>query len=248
MRESVGVATIGWAPRPFWELILDQSSVGRSTTSESHRARDCQHESKVGDTPGSLRSDPTGIMISRPLRVACGSGLPQFRQNEVEKLRAVGRSKRATLSSPDNQRNRTLGSHGRAVCRDDVFRRLPYRRDRHAAPPAGGGCKFHSNVGVVPEARHEGRKGCCAAVDDVSSPWLASAGAHEQVPLAPAACRGFFCVRWPSGRGVRRLRRSEKAPTARRLAALRSRAVTILSALPGLDVHARLVPCGTTAE
>jgi hypothetical protein len=59
----------------------------------------------VGDTPGSLRSDPAGIMISRPLRVACGSGLPQFRQNEVEKLRAVERSKRATLSSPDNQRN-----------------------------------------------------------------------------------------------------------------------------------------------
>src|SRR6267154_1488594 len=44
-------------------------------------------------------------MISRPLRVACGSGHPQFRQNEVEKLRAVERSKRATLSSPDNQRN-----------------------------------------------------------------------------------------------------------------------------------------------
>src|SRR5882757_2906319 len=45
------------------------------------------------------------MMISRPLRVACGSGHPQFRQNEVEKLRAVERSKRATLSSPDNQRN-----------------------------------------------------------------------------------------------------------------------------------------------
>ena len=40
-----------------------------------------------------------------PLRVACGSGEPQIRQNEVEKLRAVERSKRATLSSPDNQRN-----------------------------------------------------------------------------------------------------------------------------------------------
>ena len=26
--------------------------------------------------------------------------------------------------------SRTLGSHGRAVCRDGVFRRLPYRRDR----------------------------------------------------------------------------------------------------------------------
>ena len=97
---------INWpGARPFWELILDQSSVGRSTTSESHRARDCQHESKVGDAPGSSRSDPAGIIISRPLRVACGSGLPQFRQNEVEKLRAVGRSKRANLSSPDNQRN-----------------------------------------------------------------------------------------------------------------------------------------------
>ena len=75
------------------------------TTSESHRARDCQHESVVGDAPGSLRSDPAGMMISRPLRVACGSGEPQSRQNAVEKLRAVARSKRATLSSPDNQRN-----------------------------------------------------------------------------------------------------------------------------------------------
>jgi hypothetical protein len=90
---------------PFWGTSADHSSVDRLITSESHRARDCQHESKVGDTPGSLRSDPAGITISRPLRVACGSGLPQFRQNEVEKLRAVGRSKRATLSSPDNQRN-----------------------------------------------------------------------------------------------------------------------------------------------
>ena len=104
-------SAIRWGTGPFpseWSLLgtdPDQSSVGRSTTSESHRSRDCQHESKVGDTPGSLRSDPAGIMISRPLRVACGSGLPQFRQNEVEKLRAVGRSKRATLSSPDNQRN-----------------------------------------------------------------------------------------------------------------------------------------------
>src|SRR3954471_18287693 len=95
-------------PLEFWSgpgTSADHSSVGRLITSESHRARDCQHESKVGDTPGSLRDAPAGITISRPLRVACGSGLPQFRQNEVEKLRAVGRSKRATLSSPDNQRN-----------------------------------------------------------------------------------------------------------------------------------------------
>ena len=83
----------------------DHPSVGRLPTSESHRARDCQHASKAGDTPGSSRSDPAGIMISRPLRVACGSGQPQCRQNDVEKLRAVDRSKRATLSSPDNQRN-----------------------------------------------------------------------------------------------------------------------------------------------
>jgi hypothetical protein len=80
------------------------ASVGRLTASESQRARDPQHESTVGDTPGSLRSDPAGIMISRPLRVACGSGEPQLRQKEVEKLWALGRSKRATLSLPDNQR------------------------------------------------------------------------------------------------------------------------------------------------
>jgi hypothetical protein len=79
-------------------------SVGRLIASESQRARDPQHESTVGDTTGSLRSDPAGIMISRPLRVACGSGEPQLRQKEVEKLWAVGRSKRATLSLPVNQR------------------------------------------------------------------------------------------------------------------------------------------------
>jgi hypothetical protein len=35
-------------------------------------------------------------MISRPLRVACGSGEPHARQNDVEKLRAWDKSKRAT--------------------------------------------------------------------------------------------------------------------------------------------------------
>jgi len=83
----------------------DYSSTGRLTASESHRARDRQQASMVGDAPGSSRSEPAGMIISRPLRVAWGSGEPQFRQNEVEKLRAVGRSKRTTPSSPDNQRN-----------------------------------------------------------------------------------------------------------------------------------------------
>jgi len=64
--------------------------------SESHRARDCQQESTVGETPGSSRSDPAGMMISRPLRVACGSGEPHARQNDVEKLRATDKSNRAT--------------------------------------------------------------------------------------------------------------------------------------------------------
>jgi hypothetical protein len=64
--------------------------------SESHRARDCQQVSTVGETPGSSKSDPAGMMISRPLRVECGSGEPHARQNEVEKLRARGKSKRAT--------------------------------------------------------------------------------------------------------------------------------------------------------
>jgi hypothetical protein len=112
----------GWVRAPFhsttWLVVPlrfgqrsllgtspDHPTVGRLTTSDSHRARDCQQASISGETPGSSRSDPAGMMISRPLRVACGSGHPQFRQNEVEKLRAVGRSKRATLSSPDNQRN-----------------------------------------------------------------------------------------------------------------------------------------------
>jgi hypothetical protein len=47
-----------------------QSEVGKLTTSESQRARDCQQVSTVADTPGSSRSDPAGMMISRPLRVA----------------------------------------------------------------------------------------------------------------------------------------------------------------------------------
>ena len=45
------------------------------------------------------------MMISRPLRVASGSGHLQFRQNEVEKLRAVERSKRGHLVLTGNQRN-----------------------------------------------------------------------------------------------------------------------------------------------
>jgi hypothetical protein len=101
----------GAAPRSGFHTLCknsatwSQSAFGKLIASESHCARDCQHVSIVGDTPGSSRSDPAGMMISLPLRVACGSGEPQFRQNEVEKLRAVERSKRATLSSPDNQRN-----------------------------------------------------------------------------------------------------------------------------------------------
>jgi hypothetical protein len=87
-----------------FRTVWVHASVGRLIASESQRARDPQHESTVGDTPGSLRSDPAGIMISRPLRVACGSGEPQLRQKEVEKLWALGRSKRATLSLPDNHR------------------------------------------------------------------------------------------------------------------------------------------------
>jgi hypothetical protein len=69
-----------------------QSAFGKLIASESHSARDCQHVSMVGDTPGSSRSDPAGMMISLPLRVACGSGEPQFRQNEVEKLRSKDRN------------------------------------------------------------------------------------------------------------------------------------------------------------
>ena len=73
-----------------------QSELGKSFASESQRARDCQQASIVGETPGSSSSDPAGIMTSRPLRVACGSGEPQARQNDVEKLCAAGKSKRAT--------------------------------------------------------------------------------------------------------------------------------------------------------
>jgi hypothetical protein len=48
-----------------------QSEVGKLIASESQRARDCQQDSIVGEAPGSFRSDPAGMMTSRPLRVAC---------------------------------------------------------------------------------------------------------------------------------------------------------------------------------
>jgi hypothetical protein len=104
-RTYPGQLALNSRSRPRGEAIAFHSSVGRLIASKSHRARDCQHESTVGDTPGSLRSDPAGMITSRPLRVACGSGDPQFWQKEVEKLRAVERSKRVTLAEPDNQRN-----------------------------------------------------------------------------------------------------------------------------------------------
>lgn len=88
--------------RPF--CTWNQSEVGKLIASESQRARDCQQESIVGDVPGSFRSDPAGMITSRPLRVACGSGEPHSRQNDVEKLRAKGKSNRATCSCPESQR------------------------------------------------------------------------------------------------------------------------------------------------
>jgi hypothetical protein len=44
------------------------------------------------------------MIASRPLRVRCGIGLPHFVQKAVAKLRACGRSKRATEVSPRSQR------------------------------------------------------------------------------------------------------------------------------------------------
>lgn len=73
--------------------------------SDSHRAREVQHESCVGEVPGSSKSDPAGMITSRPLRVVCGRGEPQRRQKQVEKLRASRRSKRTTFSGPALQRN-----------------------------------------------------------------------------------------------------------------------------------------------
>jgi hypothetical protein len=78
---------------------------GKVIASDSHRARELQHESCVGEVPGSSNRDPAGMITSRPLRVACGRGEPQRRQKHVEKLQAPGRSKRTTLSSPALQRN-----------------------------------------------------------------------------------------------------------------------------------------------
>jgi hypothetical protein len=93
------------------------------TTSDSNRARDCQQASISGEAPGSSCSDPAGMMISRPLRVASGSGHPQFRQNEVEKLRAVERSKRghlvltiATSGTRAARRMRLLNTHYQLPC------------------------------------------------------------------------------------------------------------------------------------
>src|SRR5215470_17080264 len=44
------------------------------------------------------------MIVSRPLRVRCGIGLPHCLQKAVAKLRARGRSKRATELSPRSQR------------------------------------------------------------------------------------------------------------------------------------------------
>jgi hypothetical protein len=79
-------------------------SVGKWFTSDNQCARDPQQESIVGDVPGSSRSEPAGMIISWPLRVAWGRGEPQWQQNEVEKLRAVERSKRRMIFSPNVQR------------------------------------------------------------------------------------------------------------------------------------------------
>jgi hypothetical protein len=80
------------------------SVVGKLLASDNHRARELQQESIVGETPGSSKREPAGMMISRPLRVLWGSGEPHSRQKEVEKLRASGRSKRDTCSGPHVQR------------------------------------------------------------------------------------------------------------------------------------------------
>ena len=84
--------------------------------------------SKVGDTPGSLRSDPAGIMISRPASSGVRKWTAAISAERSREAAAVERSKRATLSSPDNQRNacgmrcRPMGSRSRGRRFDKVVR------------------------------------------------------------------------------------------------------------------------------
>ena len=55
--------------------------------------------------PSGASKLPAGMIASRPLRVRCGIGQPHLLQNAVAKLRACGRSKRATDVSPRSQRS-----------------------------------------------------------------------------------------------------------------------------------------------
>jgi len=95
------------------------------------------------------------MIASRPLRVRCGIGLPHVLQNAVAKLRAWGRSKRATEASPRNHRKAealTITSQECAVpvafrhreqWQEEVIERsLDLERDlaAEAAPPE---CRHH---------------------------------------------------------------------------------------------------------
>ena len=82
----------------------NHSSSGRSWPWTYQLAREPQCTCRSGLLTGSSSSAPAGMMTSRPLRVAWGSGEPHRRQKDVAKLRAVGRSKRETCSSPKSHR------------------------------------------------------------------------------------------------------------------------------------------------
>src|SRR6185312_1845952 len=108
--------TVPWwqtANRALPPATWSQSAFCKLIASESHCARDCQHVSIVGDTPGSSRNDPAGMMISLPLRVACGSGEPQFRQLPCQREEvATQRRKQAILLRVDGMVRASVGSLG----------------------------------------------------------------------------------------------------------------------------------------
>jgi len=73
-------------------LPSGEREFGNSPDGTDHSARDSKWAIVEGLVCGSSSSDPAGIIISRPLRVLCGTGDPHVLQNEVEKLRAAGKS------------------------------------------------------------------------------------------------------------------------------------------------------------
>ena len=77
-----------------------------------HPARELQWTFVAGVAPGSSSSDPAGMMISRPLRVLCGTGDPHLPQNELGSF-ALRVNRTEPPRSPRASSGTHLGAHRR---------------------------------------------------------------------------------------------------------------------------------------